>query len=396
ALLVEVLVGRWRVGAATGDPGCERHLHRASELAADLPLATRVVEAREGWARSLARQGDALAAVSVVEKLREEVERAGRLHDLAWLMYSMTTIYERAGRCAEARDAARQGGALLLDLESMPGLGLLLQGIGELTGGSLQTATGLLDEALAAHAGASEPEWLGVTLLHRGRAHLAAGEYADAAAVLRRCQRALTGRGYADPAMYPFDADLAEALVSIGEPDAARDVLDDAHQRATHLGRDVVLLGLARVRAVVRLATGDRTGSATALRDAITAYASRAYPVDLARAWLTLASLERRNRRRAPARAAVTTALQMCDVAGATVLRNQVIAEQARIDGVRDGASLTATERRIVEQVRAGATNQEIATTLFLSVKAVEGTLTRLYRQLGVRNRTELARTTDP
>jgi DNA-binding CsgD family transcriptional regulator len=56
---------------------------------------------------------------------------------------------------------------------------------------------------------------------------------------------------------------------------------------------------------------------------------------------------------------------------------------------------LSDTERRIVELVRTGATNREIARSLFLSVKAVEANLTRLYRRLGVRNRSQLARAVD-
>ncbi len=48
-----------------------------------------------------------------------------------------------------------------------------------------------------------------------------------------------------------------------------------------------------------------------------------------------------------------------------------------------------------MELVRGGATNREIAGTLFLSVKAVEANLTRLYRRLGVRNRTQLVRALD-
>ena len=35
--------------------------------------------------------------------------------------------------------------------------------------------------------------------------------------------------------------------------------------------------------------------------------------------------------------------------------------------------------------------NREIAAQLFLSVKTVEATLTRVYRRLGVRSRTQLA-----
>jgi DNA-binding CsgD family transcriptional regulator len=69
-------------------------------------------------------------------------------------------------------------------------------------------------------------------------------------------------------------------------------------------------------------------------------------------------------------------------------------AELARLDGGR-GAGLSDTERRIVELVRGGATNREIARSMFLSIKAVEANLTRLYRRLGVRNRAQLARALD-
>jgi DNA-binding CsgD family transcriptional regulator len=54
-------------------------------------------------------------------------------------------------------------------------------------------------------------------------------------------------------------------------------------------------------------------------------------------------------------------------------------------------ASLTATEARIAAMVREGASNREIATRMFLSVKTVEATLTRIYRKLGVRSRTQLS-----
>lgn len=54
-------------------------------------------------------------------------------------------------------------------------------------------------------------------------------------------------------------------------------------------------------------------------------------------------------------------------------------------------AGLTATELRIVELVRAGQTNRQIATELELSEKAVEHHLTRLFLRTGVRSRVELA-----
>jgi DNA-binding CsgD family transcriptional regulator len=52
---------------------------------------------------------------------------------------------------------------------------------------------------------------------------------------------------------------------------------------------------------------------------------------------------------------------------------------------------LSTTERQIVDLVRAGATNRQIAAALHVSVKAVEGNLTRLFRRFGVSSRAELA-----
>jgi DNA-binding CsgD family transcriptional regulator len=57
----------------------------------------------------------------------------------------------------------------------------------------------------------------------------------------------------------------------------------------------------------------------------------------------------------------------------------------------RDGG-LTDTEQKVAELVAAGRTNKEVAGELFLSVKTVEANLSRIYRKLGVRSRTELSR----
>jgi DNA-binding NarL/FixJ family response regulator len=55
---------------------------------------------------------------------------------------------------------------------------------------------------------------------------------------------------------------------------------------------------------------------------------------------------------------------------------------------VRD--SLTAGERRVVDLVARGWTNKEVADALSLRPKTVEWALTKVYRKLEVRSRTEL------
>ena len=52
---------------------------------------------------------------------------------------------------------------------------------------------------------------------------------------------------------------------------------------------------------------------------------------------------------------------------------------------------LTPTELQVGELAVAGLRNTEIAARLFLSGKTVEANLSRVYRKLGVRSRTELA-----
>ena len=60
-------------------------------------------------------------------------------------------------------------------------------------------------------------------------------------------------------------------------------------------------------------------------------------------------------------------------------------------DPVFDPDELTAQEIRVAEAVAAGATNREVAASLFLSEKTIEFHLGRVYRKLGIHSRTELA-----
>ena len=53
---------------------------------------------------------------------------------------------------------------------------------------------------------------------------------------------------------------------------------------------------------------------------------------------------------------------------------------------------LTPQELEVALAVARGATNREVASALFVSPKTIEVHLSRIFRKLGVRSRTELAK----
>ncbi|MGO9977521.1 MAG: helix-turn-helix domain-containing protein [Solirubrobacteraceae bacterium] len=65
-----------------------------------------------------------------------------------------------------------------------------------------------------------------------------------------------------------------------------------------------------------------------------------------------------------------------------------------RRPAVTDG--LTPAQERVAELVAAGLSNREIASALYMSQRTVEAHLTKIYREVGVRSRAQLAATLAP
>ena len=68
----------------------------------------------------------------------------------------------------------------------------------------------------------------------------------------------------------------------------------------------------------------------------------------------------------------------------------------ADVNPAADVHVLSAQELQIARCVAEGRNNAEVAAALFVSRKTVEAHLTRVYRKLGVRSRTELVRLLAP
>jgi DNA-binding CsgD family transcriptional regulator len=149
----------------------------------------------------------------------------------------------------------------------------------------------------------------------------------------------------------------------------------------------------ARGRALVALARTDLALAATAVEAALAAHADLPVPFERARTLLVHGQVLRRRREKRAAREALREAGETFERLGAALWAERVSAELDSL-GLRRGSpdELTPAERRVVELVVAGHTNDEVAAALFLSRRTVEAHLWRIYRKVGVRSRTELAR----
>ena len=99
----------------------------------------------------------------------------------------------------------------------------------------------------------------------------------------------------------------------------------------------------------------------------------------------------------APRPASTSNELSSCSAdVGATTFADQATTELRAAGGVIDDdvathRLLSPHELQVARLVVAGASNRDLAATLFLSPRTVEAHLTGIFRKLGVSNRRELA-----
>ena len=223
---------------------------------------------------------------------------------------------------------------------------------------------------------------------------LSLGDAKEAARHLRCVRDDMAKLGNREPGMFCTDPDVAEALLGTGDIEGARKVQAWLEKRGRALGRTWSIATAMRCRGLIAAAEGRTVDAVADLEAALAAHDAVPQPFDRARTLLALGTAQRRAKRRAEARTSLDTALAIFEELGAALWVQRARAEMARLGGRRaqDRDELTPTERRIAEEVAAGRSNREVAATLFVAERTVEANLTRIYRKLGVRSRSQLAR----
>ncbi|MDH6575057.1 LuxR family transcriptional regulator [Kitasatospora sp. MAP5-34] len=348
------------------------------------------------------------AARARIAELRALPSEGAEVEETLATLVAAVRVDVRAGRCRSALDAAERCRRLLADSGVRSAPAAYATALAELAGGELRRAAELAAEAVEAASSDGDQLFLIRSTEVLAHTRLLTGEPAATALAVEALQSARAAAAdmeLADAAAVHRLALLAEGLVALGEHGEAAQVL--AEGRAL-LGREAgrapagsAVAALDRADGLRQAALGRPAEGVTLLRGAAERLRGLELPLELAATLTALGAVERRARRRAAARAALVEARELCLGLAARPLRERAERELRRLGpGDRSGVAtvrltaqqLTAGEHRVADLVAEGATNREVAAALFVSVKTVEGTLSRIYRKLGVSSRMTLAR----
>jgi DNA-binding CsgD family transcriptional regulator len=261
---------------------------------------------------------------------------------------------------------------------------------------------GELDEAEALIALLPQEGWpagLGTVLIPaaRGRLRLAQGRAADAVADFTTCAAMFNpdvwGTDMRDVGYLHARAGAAQALLRLGELESARRLVQAELDDVRVFGAPRAL-GIAS--RVAGLAHGGERGLEL-LHESVTTLRASPAQLELAHSLTELGAALRRTGRRAAAREPLAEALDLAVRCGARRLagraREELTAAGARPrrDWRAGVEALTPSELRIARLAADGRTNREIAHELFVTLKTVEGHLSRAYTKLGIEGRAQLA-----
>jgi DNA-binding CsgD family transcriptional regulator/tetratricopeptide (TPR) repeat protein len=380
-------------GAGMGD--------RPSTEVADLAVraATGALPANDAWMLL----NMASAALTITDREHEALDLLDQGIDAArtlgneqeyrflTMLRSHTALY--AGRLVEAEGDARSA------LEVIPG---------ESRTGNTPLAAATLVDVLVERGNLDEAEQViadydlggeptGTLIMHfipiaRGRLRMQRNSPAAALADFLGAGKFLVDGGFINPGFAEWRADAIRAHLALGQTAAAAELAAENLSLARSFGaaRSVALAlrmaasvdrgerGLANLAEAVELLTGssaelEHAYCLVAYGAALRRASHRTQALDPLRLGLDLAT-------RCGAVPLADTAVQELHAAGARPRRAAVTGRDA----------LTASELRVARKAAEGATNREIAQTLFVSTRTVEVHLTNTYRKLGIDTRQKL------
>jgi DNA-binding CsgD family transcriptional regulator/tetratricopeptide (TPR) repeat protein len=226
----------------------------------------------------------------------------------------------------------------------------------------------------------------------RARLRMLAGDLAGGLEDTLDVGRHAEPLGGRNPAFLAWRSQAALALLRLGEQDEARRLAEEELELARIWGAPRALGAALRAAGLVE---GGGRGLAL-LQEAVGVLTDSPAKLEHAKARTELGAALRRANHRSEAREQLRRAVELATICGATPLAERAETE-LRATGARPRRialsgieALTPSERRVAQRAVEGATNREIAQTLFVTPKTVEVHLSSVYRKLGISSRSQL------
>jgi DNA-binding CsgD family transcriptional regulator len=357
---------------------------------------TEVLPESMAWARGFFASWNDETAEGYVRRAIADTTSAGRYGKLAGLYISLVLCLIRASRIGDAQiavhDADRSGAwapadnvwaATAAPQEDMARI------LATEYSGDLDEARDLTYRAIARPQIQGAPYWRAGFLAQLGFIEVSARNWPAALEALREVAALFERTGMVDLEQLLWGVDYVDAALQLGEMDDAEAGIAFL-RRQGEAGRPEASIAADRCGALLTAAMGNLDGAIDSLRNIVDA-PNRECPFEAARSHLALGKVYRRTGQKAMANQVLLHAAYAFDALGVPRWAERAQEEARRIGLRHSEGTLTATERRVAELVGAGRSNHETAAELFMSVKTVEANLTRIYRKLSLRSRTELA-----
>ena len=327
-----------------------------------------------------------------------EVRRSGSTRGLIAVYSTLGLLKLRLGALPEADAAARVALRVLQEGDFAPGLAFAAVVLADAA-----VEAGEFEEGEAVLTLLPQEGWspgVGTVLIPaaRGRLRLAQGRPAEALADFQRCAAMFSpdvwGLEMRDVGYLHARAGAALALLRLGERERAREIAD------AELA-DVRAFGTPRALGIALRVAGLTQGAERGLelmRESVAALRTSPARLELAHSLAEFGAALRRGGQRALAREPLAEALDLAARCGARPLTLRV-REELKATGARPRRAwrsgveaLTPSELRVIHLAAAGRSNREIAHELYVTLKTVEGHLSRAYRKLGIQGRDQLTR----
>jgi DNA-binding NarL/FixJ family response regulator len=369
-------------------------MKRAIELESHMPEVALDRAPSAAYGLQLTRRGYLDEARPLFERVLHLAVERGEETNLSAMSFYLSGLEWLAGNWGKADEHVDRG----TELAALTGVNrqemLYSEAMLVAHRGRLDEARAKAERGLATAKASAEPLATSRFLATLGFIELTRGRPEAAKNYLGEARETLAAMGMQEPGAFRFLPDLVEACLATGATGEAREITSWLEVRAHPVEHPWATAAGARCRGLIQFADGDAEGAAQSLNAAMDGYRRMSMPFDVARSALILGQGQRRTKLKRPARDSLQQALDIFEELGATAWSERARSELGRIGGRPSTPyELTPSEIEVATLVATGRSNREVAETLHMTVNTVETNLSRIYRKLGVRSRSELGAT---